>query len=176
MSLRSSLLATLLLGDQYGLQLHGEIVSRTARATPLNVGQIYSTLERLAAAGLVRLAGQTGDGLTLYSLTPSGRAAAETWTGMPATPLSWSETTEQLLLVSSLPGVDATPLVAAYREAWVGMLLASGPRESGRQDDLGAARALAQAAVAWLDSLDDLGARQVPLARLRPRRGRRPAA
>ena len=56
MSVRDGLLAVLSLGEGYGLQLHSELAARAPHRSPVNVGQIYSTLERLARAGLVESA------------------------------------------------------------------------------------------------------------------------
>lgn len=72
MTLRHSLLAVLTLGPAYGYQLHGEVVERTRRDTPLNVGQVYSTLDRLRRDELIASAGITEDHLPLYELTDAG--------------------------------------------------------------------------------------------------------
>ena len=53
MSVRDGLLAILSLGPAYGLQLHSELASRSPHRGPVNVGQIYATLDRLVARGLV---------------------------------------------------------------------------------------------------------------------------
>lgn len=171
MSLRSSLLGALLLGEQYGLQLHGEVVARTARRPPLNVGQVYATLDRLVSAGLVEAGGITTDALTLYALTPRGHDAALAWTVTPVEPLDWGETREHVLLASSLPDQDPAPLVAEYRERW---RTAGRAAAAGASLDLGADVALAAVAEAWLGGLALTG-RARPLVRARPRRGRRPA-
>ena len=168
MSLRSVIVATLLLGDQYGLQLHHEIVTRTARTRPLNVGQIYSTLDRLRAAGLVTETGRTDDDLTLHGLTPAGLEAARAWSTSPVHPLDWSEMREQILLVSSLPGEPVGNLVSAYDHEW------SAAAASETPDDLGADTALAAAAVTWLRGIDATTRRERALDGTRPPRGRRP--
>ena len=53
MSVRLSLLAILDQGPCYGYQLRAEFDRRTGSTWPLNVGQIYNTLERLERDGLV---------------------------------------------------------------------------------------------------------------------------
>lgn len=54
MSVRDGLLALLTLGPAYGLQLHAELLDRAAHRRRVNVGQIYSTLERLRERGSSR--------------------------------------------------------------------------------------------------------------------------
>ena len=64
MSVPHALLALLSEGPKYGLRLQNEFESRTGEVWPLNVGQVYTTLQRLERDGLV----ETDDG---------GRAVAE---------------------------------------------------------------------------------------------------
>ncbi len=53
MSVRHALLALLSEGPKYGLQLRQEFEERTGEVWPLNVGQVYTTLQRLERDGLV---------------------------------------------------------------------------------------------------------------------------
>jgi len=53
MSVRHALLALLSEGPKYGLQLRHEFEERTGEVWPLNVGQVYTTLQRLERDGLV---------------------------------------------------------------------------------------------------------------------------
>src|SRR5258708_6650214 len=53
MSVRHALLALLSEGPKYGLQLREEFETRTGEVWPLNVGQVYATLQRLERDGLV---------------------------------------------------------------------------------------------------------------------------
>ena len=53
MSVRHALLALLSEGPKYGLQLRQEFEARTGEVWPLNVGQVYTTLQRLERDGLV---------------------------------------------------------------------------------------------------------------------------
>src|SRR4029450_545166 len=79
-----ALLALLSEGPKYGLRLQNEFESRTGEVWPLNVGQVYTTLQRLERDGLV----ETGDGegersRKLYRITAAG---AEELTGWLPTP------------------------------------------------------------------------------------------
>jgi DNA-binding PadR family transcriptional regulator len=178
-SVRSGILAVLSLGPAYGLQLHGELELRMNRAGSINVGQIYSTLDRLQARSLVEPAGTTDDGLPLYSLTAEGRAEAEAWlSGAPSSIPGWQEFTEHVLLSTTIPHLDATPLIDSYRTRFAKIKEEAGSSGVGAADLAAAGELLqADAALAWLD----LVAARVagdrlhrPLGELRPRRGRRP--
>ena len=59
MSVRHVLLALLSEGPKYGLQLREEFEARTGEVWPLNVGQVYTTLQRLERDGLVAALGDT---------------------------------------------------------------------------------------------------------------------
>ena len=61
MSVRHALLALLSEGPKYGLQLREEFEARTGEIWPLNVGQVYTTLQRLERDGLVESEG-AGEG------------------------------------------------------------------------------------------------------------------
>ncbi|WP_172592129.1 PadR family transcriptional regulator [Subtercola boreus] len=185
MSVRSGILAILTLGPAYGLQLHTELEMRTARAQRINVGQIYSTLNRLTDAGLVHPVARDDEAqLPRYSLSPAGLAEARQWiaTCGPGKP-DWAEMVEHILLVATLPGVDPGPLIVDYTAAWGalqrGSELGTGSggdgvaRVAGKADQL-----LSSAALSWLDdlcaSIDRGDIQPHPLSSERPRRGRRP--
>ena len=53
MSVRHALLALLSEGPKYGLQLRQEFEESTGEVWPLNVGQVYSTLQRLERDQLI---------------------------------------------------------------------------------------------------------------------------
>ncbi|GAA2222448.1 PadR family transcriptional regulator [Herbiconiux moechotypicola] len=187
MSVRSGLLLLLTSGDAYGLQLHGALEARTDRVGGINVGQVYSTLERLMGAGLVAAAGSTDDGLPLYALTPAGRDEAERWLDEAEvhTGGAWAEMVFKVLLTASLRGSGAAPVVARYRDAWAATLSAPGSDaptagEATAIDAVsaGARELLAGAALDWLSQLASvpggLAALERPAPLERPRRGRRP--
>ena len=77
MSVPHALLALLSEGPKYGLRLQNEFEARTGEVWPLNVGQVYTTLQRLERDGLV----ETDDGegersRKRYRITSSGRPRA----------------------------------------------------------------------------------------------------
>jgi hypothetical protein len=61
-SIRHALLALLSEGPRYGLQLREEFEARTGEVWPLNVGQVYTTLQRLERDGLVESDGDADPG------------------------------------------------------------------------------------------------------------------
>ncbi|MHC5796040.1 PadR family transcriptional regulator [Lacisediminihabitans sp. FW035] len=185
MSVRDGLLAVLSLGEGYGLQLHSELASRTPHRRPVNVGQIYSTLERLARTGLVEPAGTTIDALPLYRLTAAGASAAASWMtepvldGLP----EWTEMLDQVLVTSSIDPVAAKTVAERYRRWWEADLAATRsapePALADARLALVAREAQAVAAIAWLGSaiaaLVDYDSFR-PLSDSRPKRGRRASA
>ena len=62
MSVRHALLALLSEGPKYGLQLRQEFEASTGDVWPLNIGQVYTTLQRLERDGLVESDGSAGEG------------------------------------------------------------------------------------------------------------------
>jgi len=118
-SVRDGLLALLTLGPAYGLQLHSELLDRAAHRRRVNVGQIYSTLERLRERGLVVPAGATEDGLPLHALTDDGRVEASAWLhgdGASAQE-DWDDVLDRILLASTLEEADLDAVLAAYSVA-----------------------------------------------------------
>ena len=53
MSVRHALLALLSEEPKYGLKLRQEFEAQTGEVWPLNVGQVYTTLQRLERDGLI---------------------------------------------------------------------------------------------------------------------------
>jgi DNA-binding PadR family transcriptional regulator len=185
-SVRSSLLAILTMGPAYGFQLHGELQSRSASRRNINVGQIYSTLDRLVRQGAVESAGTTADALPLYRLTDDGHDEALAW--LHSTDSSpgeeWSDLVSRVLIASSLPAVDTLAVVAAYRERWQASPDTDTDTAAGSGQERLAAladRSLASAALDWLTAAEEaLSVEPASFARdfstERPRRGRRPVA
>ena len=77
MAVREGLLALLASGPRHGYQLKTGFESATGGMWPLNVGQVYTTLERLERDGLV--ASSEIDGQTRYDLTDAGSGALGAW-------------------------------------------------------------------------------------------------
>lgn len=84
MSVRHALLAILSEGPKYGLQLRQEFEARTGEVMPLNVGQVYTTLQRLERDGFIESDDESDEGPQKdFRLTPEGRAELEAWFRTP---------------------------------------------------------------------------------------------
>ena len=186
-SVRDGLLTILSLGHAYGLQLHAELTRRAPHRGPINVGQIYATLDRLGKQGLITSSGVTSDGLPLYRLTEQGLDAVgvSRVTAAVHTLPEWTEMLDQIIIGSSIEPAAAMALARDYRAWWaedlarVRCVLESGePRSDARLAHL-ARQAQAVAALAWLGSVPDWlrhDDSSRPYSPDKPRRGRRPRA
>jgi len=124
MSVRQGLLAVLELGPSYGYQLRAEFESRTGGTWPLNIGQVYTTLDRLERDGLVRRGDETPEGQVLYEITDAGRAEADAWLSRPVVRerAGRDELAIKLAIAVTLPGVDVPALIQTQRTATLGAL------------------------------------------------------
>lgn len=184
MSVRDGMLAVLTLGPAYGLQLHSELTSRAPHRKPVNVGQVYGTLDRLTTQSLIEPSGTTDDALPLYRLSAHGQVAAATWMSEPALSLlpDWTEMLDQVVISSSIDPRATAALAGSYLAWWESDLRQSrltdtdGECTTEARLALSAREALADAAIAWLGStmtkLSEVDSFR-PLSDARPRRGRR---
>ena len=119
MSVRQGLLAILDQGPCYGYQLRSEFDRRTGSTWPLNVGQIYNTLERLERDGLVERADHEVDGQIFYAITDAGRAEVAGWLGSPVerSAATRDELAIKLAIAVTLPGVDIAQVIQVQRTA-----------------------------------------------------------
>jgi DNA-binding PadR family transcriptional regulator len=77
MAVREGLLAVLNEHPGHGYQLKSGFESATGGVWPLNVGQVYTTLDRLARDGLVEVA--EAEGQRSYRITEDGVAVLGAW-------------------------------------------------------------------------------------------------
>ncbi|MBT0772663.1 PadR family transcriptional regulator [Kineosporia sp. J2-2] len=117
MSVRQSLLAILAEGEQYGYQLRHEFELRTGRTWPINIGQVYTTLNRLVRDGLVEEAGRQDDGSVNYRLTFAGREEVEKWwaTAVDRGAPNRDEVAIKVALAATAPGVDVIDVVSRQK-------------------------------------------------------------
>lgn len=193
MSIRQSLLAILDQGPCYGYQLRLEFERRTGATWPLNVGQIYSTLDRLERDGLVEKGETSEQGHVYYEITEAGRREVADWLGSPVarSAASRDELAIKLAIAVTLPGVDVARLVQVQRAASLRGLqdLTRAKNASGDPDsveDLAGMLVLdslifqAEADVRWLDHVEARLTRAaasgaltpLPLSTETPKRGR----
>ena len=83
MSVRHALLALLSEGPKIGLKLRDEFEQRTGDVWPLNVGQVYTTLQRLERDGLIVTNGDDDGPQKDYRITDEGRLEVDAWLHTP---------------------------------------------------------------------------------------------
>ncbi|MDQ3717083.1 MAG: PadR family transcriptional regulator [Actinomycetota bacterium] len=176
MSVRHALLALLSEGPKYGLQLRHEFEARTGEVWPLNVGQVYMTLQRLERDGLVESDDAGEDGPQKgYRVTETGRLELARWLGPPADTgvPPRDELVIKVLIALRVPGVDVPELIQGHRRRLVGMMqYFTRLKEDAREDEIGllvvadAEIYRLDAVIRWLDTAE---------ARLRNLPAREPA-
>jgi DNA-binding PadR family transcriptional regulator len=120
MSIRHGLLALLERGPSHGYQLRAEFDAATGATWPLNVGQVYTTLDRLERDGFVVQDGPADDdGRIAYRITDEGRAEVRAWFTSPvsAKAAPRDELAIKLALAVTTPGVDVVSVVQTQRSS-----------------------------------------------------------
>jgi DNA-binding PadR family transcriptional regulator len=124
-SVRHALLALLTEGPKYGLQLRQEFESRTGEVWPLNVGQVYLTLQRLERDGLIESDDEGHQGRQkAFRITPAGADELAAWLRTPldlANPPR-DELVVKVLVALRLPGVDVSELLQTHRRQLVELM------------------------------------------------------
>ncbi|MGH8775064.1 MAG: PadR family transcriptional regulator [Jiangellaceae bacterium] len=118
MSVRHALLALLSEGPKFGLRLRQEFESRTGEVWPLNVGQVYTTLQRLERDGLVESDSTEGEGLQkVFKITQAGDNELEGWLKTPpdSVPPPRDELVIKVLVAVTVPGVDVRGILQVHR-------------------------------------------------------------
>ena len=118
MSIRHALLALLSEGPKYGLQLRQEFEARTGEVWPLNVGQVYTTLQRLERDGLVESDDTEDSGPQRgFHITEQGSEELAHWLRTPPD-LSLPPRDElviKVLVAVRMPGVDVREVIQVHR-------------------------------------------------------------
>jgi DNA-binding PadR family transcriptional regulator len=117
---RETLLALLDAEPKYGYQLKAEYDVVASPQKPLNVGQVYTTLERLVRDGLVEevaLVDAADDRRRPYRLTARGHTEVRVWFfEPPARPRTMSsDVAEKVIIAAVTDDVDALDVVRAQR-------------------------------------------------------------
>ena len=118
MSVRHALLALLSEGPKYGLQLREEFEARTGEVWPLNVGQVYTTLQRLERDGLVESDDADHEGPQKgFRITVTGRQELAGWLRTPSDMSSppRDELVMKILVALRVPGTDVTEVIQVHR-------------------------------------------------------------
>jgi DNA-binding PadR family transcriptional regulator len=163
-SVRHGLLALLEEGPMYGYQLKTAFESRTGGVWPLNVGQVYTTLDRLNRDGLVTpVADGEGDrNQRAYAITTAGRDELAGWLrDGPAEVPPRDELLVKVLIVAATDPAGAIEIVTHQRTALFESLQARRRERRDANGDLAAdlvreAFAVrAEADLRWLDRCEE---------------------
>ena len=118
MSVPHALLALLRDGPKYGLRLQSEFESRTGEVWPLNVGQVYTTLQRLERDGLVESDDGAGErSQKRYRITSSGERELADWLRTPPelVPPPRDELVIKVLVALQVAGTDVREILQVHR-------------------------------------------------------------
>ncbi len=124
MGVTEGVLALLDAGPRHGYGLKLAFEEATGGAWELNVGQVYSALQRLERDGLVALDGEE-DGRKRYELTADGRERLEHWllrdpVGHAST--ERDELSMKVLLARATSAADVRAVLGAQRDATMAAL------------------------------------------------------
>ncbi|MPM35721.1 hypothetical protein SDC9_82314 [bioreactor metagenome] len=123
MSVRHTLLGLLAKKPQYGYELRAAFMALAGGedAWEVKPAQIYTTLNRLADAGLIErstIEGDSNDEKVVFSITQSGRSELDAWLGSGSLDDPQQDAFFLKLMLSlELPEVDATRLIQTQRSA-----------------------------------------------------------
>jgi DNA-binding PadR family transcriptional regulator len=161
---KHGILALLAESSAHGYQLKADFEQRTGGAWELNIGQVYTTLQRLERDGLVRPEDDDEDDRRTYAITPAGRAALATWYGTPivAMPPPRDELAIKVLLAVASSEVDVHAVIQRQRTAVLEHLQALTRRKRGADPvhDLAVVLHLdalvlrAEAEIRWLETCE----------------------
>jgi DNA-binding PadR family transcriptional regulator len=117
MSVPHALLALLSEGPKYGLRLQSEFEARTGEVWPLNVGQVYTTLQRLERDGLVESNGEGERSRKRYRISSAGEQELAVWLRTPPdlVPPPRDELLIKVLVALEIPGIDVHAILQVHR-------------------------------------------------------------
>lgn len=119
MGIREGLLTLLAMGPAHGYQLKLDFEAATGEAWPLNIGQVYTTLQRLERDHLVQLVETDDEGRVIYQLTAAGREELTQWMRTPVerTVANRDDVSMKLLLAMSSGVVDPADVIDTQRNS-----------------------------------------------------------
>ena len=164
MSIRHALLGLLTEGPKYGLQLRQEFEAGTGEVWPLNVGQVYTTLQRLERDGFVESEDAADDSPQKgFRITAEGEQELAGWLRTPPDLSSppRDELVIKVLVAVRVPGVDVHDVIQVHRHYLVELMQQwTRLKEDEAQFDLNFALVVdaelfrLDSVVRWLDSAD----------------------
>jgi DNA-binding PadR family transcriptional regulator len=162
-SVPHALLALLSEGPKYGLRLQNEFESRTGEVWPLNVGQVYTTLQRLERDGLVEADEEGERSQKRYRITSSGAQELADWLRTPPdlVPPPRDELVIKVLVALEVPGIDVPAILQVHRRHAIEVMQRyTKIKAAAAEDDVPLALVAdaelfrLEAIVRWLDAAD----------------------
>ena len=172
MSVPHALLALLSEGPKYGLRLQSEFESRTGEVWPLNVGQVYTTLQRLERDGLVETDAEGERSQKRYRITATGAQELADWLRTPPdlVPPPRDELVIKVLVALEVPEIDIHAILQVHRRHAIEVMQRyTQVKAAAGEDDLALALVAdaeifrLEAIVRWLDTAD-VRLKQLPSA------------
>jgi DNA-binding PadR family transcriptional regulator len=164
MSVRHALLALLSEGPKYGLRLREEFEAGTGEVWPLNIGQVYTTLQRLERDGLIASDDDEQDSpQKRFKITAEGEHELAGWLRTPPDMSSppRDELVIKVLVAMRVPGTDVPEVIQAHRRYLVELMQQwTRIKEADADHDLALGLAVdaelfrLDAVVRWLDAAD----------------------
>jgi DNA-binding PadR family transcriptional regulator len=165
MSVRHALLALLSEGPKYGLRLREEFEAGTGEVWPLNIGQVYTTLQRLERDGLVESDDEVerDSPQKLFRITAEGEQELAAWLRTPPDMSSppRDELVIKVLVALRVRGTDVPEVIQAHRRYLVELMQQwTRIKEADAGGDLALGLAVdaelfrLDAVVRWLDAAD----------------------
>ena len=164
MSVPHALLALLSEGPKYGFQLRQEFEARTGEVWPLNVGQVYTTLQRLERDGLIESDETEEEGpQKTFHLTDEGADELQEWLRTPGDDSAppRDELVIKVLVALTVPGVAVDEVLQVHRRHLIQLMQRyTRLKQDAAADDVGLALVAdaeifrIEAQVRWLDAAD----------------------
>jgi DNA-binding PadR family transcriptional regulator len=162
-SVPHALLALLSEGPKYGLRLQNEFEARTGEVWPLNVGQVYTTLQRLERDGLVVTDADGERSQKRYKISAAGAQELADWLRTPTdlVPPPRDELVIKVLVALQVPGIDIEEILQTHRRHAIEVMQRyTQIKAAAAEDDVALALVAdaelfrLEAIVRWLDAAD----------------------
>jgi len=160
MSIKFAILALLAAKPRHGYEIKNEFDQRTNHTSPLNIGQVYTPLDRLERDGLCYRGDETPDGRVIATISPKGREEVHQWFAPPIAPTNppRNELAIKIALAATSKDIDVSALIKDQRRATMHQLQECGQARRGVAEDDLAGQLLVdgmifvtEAEVRWLD-------------------------
>ena len=165
MSVRHALLALLSEGPKYGQRLREEFEAGTGEVWPLNIGQVYTTLQRLERDALIESEDddERDSPQKRFRITAEGQRQLAAWLRTPPDMSSppRDELVIKVLVALRVPGTDVREVIQAHRrylvelmQQWTRIKEADAGRDLALGLAVDAELFRLDAVVRWLDAAD----------------------